>query len=178
MGSADESVGEQLAHERDRAGSRGLSRVRSWAGEFIRFDGNRCWHYTTANDTGATRVSFDFRVVPIELFDNEHQGPSKAIHRGNGKSAPPPTSNPCAWESITSTAESTSETNERDASRIARGGMILVSVRGRPRRARGAEYSIGSTRDDGARVSSVRAVPSQGNRPPFPSFTAPSRRTP
>ena len=87
MGSADESVGEQLAHERDRAGSRGLSRVRSWAGEFIRFDGNRCWHYTTANDTGATRVSFDFRVVPIELFDNEHQGPSKTIHRGNGKSA-------------------------------------------------------------------------------------------
>ena len=56
-------------------------------GEFIRFDGNRCWHYTTANNTGATRVSFDFRVVPIELFDNEHQGPSKTIHRGNGKSA-------------------------------------------------------------------------------------------
>ena len=56
-------------------------------GEFVRFDGNRCWHYTTANDTDGTRVSFDFRVVPIELFDNEHRGPSNTIHRANGKSA-------------------------------------------------------------------------------------------
>ena len=47
----------------------------------------RCWHYTMANDTNGTRVSFDFRVVPIELFDNEHRGPSNTIHRANGKSA-------------------------------------------------------------------------------------------
>ena len=33
-------------------------------GEAVRFWGNRCAHYTLPNDTGATRVSFDFRVVP------------------------------------------------------------------------------------------------------------------
>ena len=56
-------------------------------GEFVRFDGNRCWHYTTANDTDRTRVSFDFRVVPIELFDETHRGPSRATRGANGKNA-------------------------------------------------------------------------------------------
>ena len=56
-------------------------------GEFVRFDGNRCWHYTTANDTARTRVSFDFRVVPIELFDETHRGPSRATRGANGKNA-------------------------------------------------------------------------------------------
>ena len=56
-------------------------------GEFVRFDGNRCWHYTTANDTARTRVSFDFRVVPIELVDETHRGPSRATRGANGKNA-------------------------------------------------------------------------------------------
>ena len=38
-------------------------------GEAVRFYGNRCRHYTTANDAhGRTRVSFDFRVIPHHLF--------------------------------------------------------------------------------------------------------------
>jgi hypothetical protein len=41
-------------------------------GQAIRFYGNRCRHYTTSNaaeeDGGTTRVSFDFRVIPLHLF--------------------------------------------------------------------------------------------------------------
>ena len=48
-------------------------------GEFVKFYGNRCWHYTVANDTDITRVSFDIRVVPFELFDNDAAGPSKTV---------------------------------------------------------------------------------------------------
>ena len=86
MGSADESVGEQLAHERDEPGLGDFHAFEAGPGEFIRFDGNRCWHYTTANDTGATRALRLSRRAHRAL-DNEHQGPSKTIHRGNGKSA-------------------------------------------------------------------------------------------
>ena len=33
-------------------------------------------------------MSFDFRVVPIELFDDEHRGPSRATRGAkNGKNA-------------------------------------------------------------------------------------------
>jgi len=32
-------------------------------GELIRFWGNQVWHYTMPNETDATRVSFDFRVI-------------------------------------------------------------------------------------------------------------------
>jgi hypothetical protein len=32
-------------------------------------------------------VSFDFRVVPIELFDETHRGPSRATRGANGKNA-------------------------------------------------------------------------------------------
>ena len=46
-------------------------------GQFVKFYGNRCWHYTVQNTTEITRVSFDIRVVPFELFDNEARGPSK-----------------------------------------------------------------------------------------------------
>jgi len=38
-------------------------------GEVVRFWGNRCRHYTKANETGVTRVSFDFRVIPGGLLD-------------------------------------------------------------------------------------------------------------
>ena len=37
-------------------------------GQLLRFYGNRCRHYTIANDSGAPRVSFDFRVIPSRLF--------------------------------------------------------------------------------------------------------------
>jgi hypothetical protein len=41
-------------------------------GEVKRFYGNRCVHFTEANRTGVTRVSFDFRVVPGFVFDPDH----------------------------------------------------------------------------------------------------------
>ena len=37
-------------------------------GELVRFYGNRCRHYTLANDSGGTRVSIDFRVIPFHLY--------------------------------------------------------------------------------------------------------------
>lgn len=39
-------------------------------GQVFRFYGNKCWHYNNLNDTGSTRASIDFRVIPAELFDD------------------------------------------------------------------------------------------------------------
>merc|ERR1712183_1130309 len=36
-------------------------------GEILRFNGNRCRHFTVPNDSGATRVSFDLRMLPFSL---------------------------------------------------------------------------------------------------------------
>jgi len=38
-------------------------------GEFCIFDGNKCRHGNKVNKTGKTRVSFDFRVLPISRHD-------------------------------------------------------------------------------------------------------------
>jgi hypothetical protein len=35
--------------------------------ESLRFDGYDCAHFIVANDTGYTRISFAFRVVPTSL---------------------------------------------------------------------------------------------------------------
>lgn len=43
-------------------------------GVLHRFHGNSLFHFTRPNDTGATRVSLDFRVVPGPLYDNDHAG--------------------------------------------------------------------------------------------------------
>ena len=37
-------------------------------GQFLRFWGNQCEHYTVRNETEVTRVSIDLRVVPQKLF--------------------------------------------------------------------------------------------------------------
>mmetsp|Transcript_17629 Transcript_17629/g.28169 ORF Transcript_17629/g.28169 Transcript_17629/m.28169 type:complete len:170 (-) Transcript_17629:338-847(-) len=37
-------------------------------GTFLRFNGYHCKHLTHPNDTGHTRVSFDFRAVPQSLY--------------------------------------------------------------------------------------------------------------
>ena len=34
-------------------------------GEAVRFYGTKCEHFTKANDTPDTRVSFDFRILPL-----------------------------------------------------------------------------------------------------------------
>jgi len=36
-------------------------------GEILIFNRNRCRHYSLANETGETRVSFDLRAMPAEL---------------------------------------------------------------------------------------------------------------
>jgi hypothetical protein len=35
----------------------------------FRFYGNKCWHYNNINDTDATRVSVDFRIIPESMWD-------------------------------------------------------------------------------------------------------------
>lgn len=39
-------------------------------GEMVRFWGNRCRHFTKANDSRTTRVSFDFRCIPYSLWQH------------------------------------------------------------------------------------------------------------
>jgi len=39
-------------------------------GEFIAFYGNRCRHFNRINDTGISRVSIDFRVMPLSKYDS------------------------------------------------------------------------------------------------------------
>jgi len=38
-------------------------------GEIFRFYGNKCWHYNNLNDTGFSRLSIDFRVIPGSKWD-------------------------------------------------------------------------------------------------------------
>lgn len=40
-------------------------------GECFRFHGGQCEHYTVVNETGVSRVSLDFRVIPLALWRNE-----------------------------------------------------------------------------------------------------------
>jgi hypothetical protein len=43
-------------------------------GQLCRFWGNQCHHYTIANRTDSTRVSFDFRVIPRSLYTGAFDG--------------------------------------------------------------------------------------------------------
>jgi hypothetical protein len=43
-------------------------------GQLCRFWGNQCQHYTVANQTDATRVSFDFRVIPRSMYTGAFAG--------------------------------------------------------------------------------------------------------
>lgn len=45
-------------------------------GEFILFNGNFLTHGSKINDTGFTRVSMDFRVLPISKYNSEFSGAS------------------------------------------------------------------------------------------------------
>ena len=42
-------------------------------GECISFNGNVCDHYNEINKTGKTRMSFDFRVLPLNYYDTGYQ---------------------------------------------------------------------------------------------------------
>eukprot|EP00040_Diaphanoeca_grandis_P039118 m.258184 g.258184 ORF g.258184 m.258184 type:complete len:373 (-) comp36249_c0_seq1:77-1195(-) len=37
-------------------------------GQFLKFNGNQCTHFTKPNDSDATRVSFDFRCIPLSEY--------------------------------------------------------------------------------------------------------------
>mgnify|MGYP003154613124 FL=1 len=37
-------------------------------GEFAEFNGNKCTHGNKTNVTGITRVSFDFRILPVSKY--------------------------------------------------------------------------------------------------------------
>lgn len=37
-------------------------------GQFVRFWGNQCQHYTVPNDTDHTRMTIDFRIIPVQHF--------------------------------------------------------------------------------------------------------------
>ena len=59
-------------------------------GQFVRFYGNGCWHYTVANDTGRTRVSFDIRVVPFHLLsEDQTANEDEGSHRRSGAGGAP-----------------------------------------------------------------------------------------
>lgn len=45
-----------------------FAKVPLTANQYLRFDGYSCAHHTVPNDTGYTRISFDFRVVPQSLY--------------------------------------------------------------------------------------------------------------
>ena len=43
------------------------------AGETISFNGNKCSHYNQINKTGKTRISWDFRVLPLNYYDKNNE---------------------------------------------------------------------------------------------------------
>ena len=49
-------------------------------GEAIEWDGANCRHGNKPNDTGETRVSFDFRVLSREVYDDST--PKESITQG------------------------------------------------------------------------------------------------
>ena len=43
------------------------------AGETISFNGNTCSHYNNINKTGKTRISWDFRVLPLNYYNKNNE---------------------------------------------------------------------------------------------------------
>lgn len=41
-------------------------------GDYLMFNGNECVHGNQVNNTGQTRVSFDFRVIPFDEYDENY----------------------------------------------------------------------------------------------------------
>ena len=53
--------------------SRDFVRMEMNQGECISFNGNLCDHYNEVNKTGKTRMSFDFRVLPLNYYDENYK---------------------------------------------------------------------------------------------------------
>lgn len=50
------------------------------AGETICFNGNKCDHYNEINKTGNTRVSFDFRILPLNYYNKNYDKTSASTN--------------------------------------------------------------------------------------------------
>lgn len=57
--------------------SKKFNPIKASYGDLIQFDGVKLHHGTEVNKTGQTRVSFDFRIVPKKIFDENE---SKLSH--------------------------------------------------------------------------------------------------
>jgi|TARA_R110000824_G_scaffold50219_4_gene140445 hypothetical protein len=51
-------------------------------GQFAIFNGNKCMHGNKPNDTGKTRMSFDFRVMPMRSHNPEYSKASETTGKG------------------------------------------------------------------------------------------------
>lgn len=49
-------------------------------GEIIKFNGNELRHGNYVNETGKTRVSMDFRILPISKYDENNNSESKTMN--------------------------------------------------------------------------------------------------
>eukprot|EP01083_Nonionella_stella_P082669 228222_1 len=48
-------------------------------GKFFQFYGNKLWHFNKKNVTGKTRISVDFRIIPMSQYDESEM--STSIHQ-------------------------------------------------------------------------------------------------
>ena len=51
-------------------GKKDFHQIECVPGEYVRFNGNECMHGNIPNRTGVTRVSFDFRIMRLEDYDD------------------------------------------------------------------------------------------------------------
>ena len=49
-------------------------------GQYHMFNGNQCLHGNKPNKTNQTRVSFDFRIIPISKYNPNWDGDSSTLH--------------------------------------------------------------------------------------------------
>ena len=57
-------------------GKKDFTPMKMRVGELIQFDGNHLTHGNKKNETGKTRVSMDFRVLPLSKYNPENEGES------------------------------------------------------------------------------------------------------
>lgn len=50
-------------------------------GDCISFNGNKCSHHNKINETGKTRVSFDFRILPLNLYNDKNETTSVTTNK-------------------------------------------------------------------------------------------------
>jgi hypothetical protein len=66
--------GANTLHTESAPGLKDFHPLEASYGQAFRFWGNQCQHYTVANCTDWTRVSFDFRVIPRSRYTNAFKG--------------------------------------------------------------------------------------------------------